>query len=144
MKTKMFASIVILVLLFPISVSFASDNIKIEDTYGTWVNTDYNTKVQFAKIICYADGAIAVYEKESDTEPKWIGKCVITNSWCDLNGNLWIKREVTYKLTGQIVKSYWLEKYCNDCTKREYVWSNLVCPTELSQQKDKYAIHYRL
>ncbi|MHA2218900.1 MAG: hypothetical protein ACXACY_23505, partial [Candidatus Hodarchaeales archaeon] len=62
MKTRMFVSILILALLFAVSVSFASDKIKIEDTYGTWVNSDYNTEVQFAKIICYADGTIAVYE----------------------------------------------------------------------------------
>jgi hypothetical protein len=91
MKTRMFVSILILALLF-------ADKIKIEDTYGTWVNSDYNTEVQFAKIICYADGTIAVYEKETDTEAKWIGQCAITNSWCDLEGNLWIEREVTYKL----------------------------------------------
>jgi len=36
------------------------------------------------------------YAKETDTEPAWIAQYTITDSWYDNEGNLWIKREVTY------------------------------------------------
>ena len=77
MNARMLILVIILLLLF--SLSFAGDKITIEDTYGTWVNSDYNEVYKPAKSIYHSDGTYELYSKVTDTKPAVTGKNTITD-----------------------------------------------------------------
>ena len=137
MKTR--TLVLVIVTLFAVSVSFADDKITIEDTYGTWVNSDYNVVYKPAKSIYYSDGTYEIFSREIDTEPAITGKNTITDSWYDEEGNLWVKNTwVEVSSTG-----YGLFKF-SDCGKvLEYVWSEVDYPDEVSPIAGNYWIQYR-
>jgi len=137
MKARMLLSVIILLLVF--SLSFAGDKITIEDTYGTWINSDYNEVYKPAKSIYHSDGTYELYSKVTDTKPAVTGKNTITDSWYDKEGNLLIKNIwVEVGSTGYgIIK-------CSDSGKvREYVWSGADYPDEVSPIAGNYWIQYR-
>ena len=142
MKTR--TVVLAIVLLIVVSPSFAEDKISIDDSYGTWVNSDYNEKGQDAKVVINPDGTVVSYAKETDKEPNWTGQFTITDSWHDNEGNLWINREgiavKTYDIPQYI---YLLYKFSNDGTVCELVWSGVDYPTEMSPIGGNYEIHYR-
>ncbi len=149
MKSRML--ILVIILLFTVSVSFAGGKISIEDTYGTWVNADYNEKGQYVKEIDHPDGTYDLYLKLTDTEPTWIGEKTIIDSWYDKEGNLWIKWTIfweeersSYKQpVGSNPNSYGLFKFSDSGKVRESVRSNKDYPDEMSPIGGNYAIHYR-
>ena len=149
MKTRML--ILVIILLFTVSVSFAGGKISIEDTYGTWVNADYNEKGQYVKEIDHPDGTYVLYLKLTDTEPTWIGEKTIIDSWYDKEGNLWIKCTIFWeeerssyeREVGGQSTSYRLYKYSDSGKVRESVWSYQDYPDEMSPIGGNYAIHYR-
>jgi len=131
-------------IILAVPISFAEDKIEIEDTYGTWVNSDYNEKGQDAKVVINPDGTVVSYAKETDKEPKWTGQFTITDSWHDNEGNLWINREGIAVKTEQMSQYiYLLYKFSNDGTVCELVWSGADYPTEMSPIGGNYEIHYR-
>jgi hypothetical protein len=137
--------------LLAVSVSFAGDKISIDDIYGTWVNADYNTKGQMAKVIAHPNGIYDYYLKTTDPEPNWIGEETITGSWYDEEGNLWIKCEMffeeersSYKLAvGSTPYSYELYKFSDSGKVWEKVSSSQDYPDEMSPIAGNYAIYYR-
>jgi len=144
MKTGTLA--VIVVLLLVVSLSFAGDKISIEDTYGTWVNSDYNEKAQAAKVVGNPDGTDLLYSKETDSEPAWTLESTVTDYWHDEEGNLWVKYTwVDKELEGSGYQSsgYTLSKYSNSGTVCENVWSYIDYPDEMSPIGGNYEIYYR-
>ncbi len=149
MKTR--TLILVIIFLVVISVLFAGKKISIEDTYGTWVNADYNTKGQMAKEIDYPNGTYAEYQQLTDTEPTWIGEKTIIDSWYDKEGNLWIKWTIFWdeekssykKVVGGGGPWYGLFKFSDSGKVRESVRSNKDYPDEMSPIGGNYAIHYR-
>ena len=143
--------ILVIILLFTVSVSFAGGKISIDDIYGTWVNADYNEKGQYAKEIDHPDGTYDCYQKLTDTEPTWIGEKTIIDNWYDKEGNLWIKWTIfweeersSYKQpVGSNPNSYGLFKFSDSGKVRESVRSNKDYPDEMSPIGGNYAIHYR-
>ncbi len=139
MKTR--ALILVVILIFATIVLFAGKKISIEETYGTWVNSDYNEKGQWAKIIINPDGTYALYNKDTDTEPAWPGKYTVTDSWHDRKGNLWVKS--TFVNDIDYASAYILEKISKDGLTMEWVWSMADYPTEMSPIGGTHAIRYR-
>ena len=137
MNARMLILVIILLLLF--SLSFAGDKITIEDTYGTWINSDYNEVYKPAKSIYHSDGTYELYSKVTDTKPAVTGKNTITDSWYDKEGNLLIKNIwVEVGSTGYgIIK-------CSDSGK---VWEHVEIsgdfPTEMDENHTQYHIYYR-
>ncbi|HUT65974.1 MAG TPA: hypothetical protein VMZ05_07470 [Spirochaetota bacterium] len=149
MKTRTYLSIFIL--LVAVLVLFAGKKISIEDTYGTWVNADYNEKGQMAKEIDHPDGTYDRYPKLTDTEPTWIAEKTITGSWYDEEGNLWVKctyffeeeRSSFQYEEGSLLTYYGVYKFSDSGKIRESVWSVQGYPDEMSPIAGNYAIHYR-
>jgi hypothetical protein len=130
-------------LLFTVSLIYAEDKISIGDTYGTWVNADYNERSEVALVIFNPDGSAVGYAKDTDTEISWTAQLTITDSWYDEDGNLWIKREGDLVSGARTYFYYWLEKYSSDGSVWEYVWRGSGYPTEMSLIGGNYEIHYR-
>ena len=139
MKTR--TLILVIIFLVVISVLFAGKKISIEETYGTWVNSDYNEKGQWAKVINNPDGTYALYNKDTETEPAWTGKYTVTDSWHDRKGNLWVKSTFVTDETG--FSGYELSKYSKDGTTWENVWSAGDYPAEMSPIAGTHSILYR-
>ena len=134
----------VIILLFVISVSFAGNKITIEDTYGTWVNSDYNDKGIEAVAIMTSEGKIIRYNSEKDTEPYWTGNYTVVDSWYDSEGNLWLKRTFdsdTHAREDFI--GYELSKYSDSARVWEAVWKSSGYPTEMSLIAGTYEIRYR-
>jgi hypothetical protein len=143
--------ILVVILLLATFVLFAGKKISIEEAYGTWVNSDYNEKGQFAKEIDHPDGTYDLYQRLTDTEPTWIGEKTIKDSWYDKEGNLWIKWTIfwdeeksSYKrAVGGGGTYYGLFKFSDSGKVRESVRSAQDHPDEMSPIAGNYAIHYR-
>jgi beta-lactamase regulating signal transducer with metallopeptidase domain len=136
------------VLIFIFAILIAAGNFSTEQEesamgevqFGTWVNTDYNLKGQFAKTIINSDGTIKRFNTETDTEPICHGKYAVKNSWHDRKGNTWIKFD--YNTTGGMA-FHVLSKYSNSGTVWEWVDSEIDYPTEMSPIAGNYSIYYR-
>ncbi len=80
MKTRTLISVLIFIMaVLVIAESCATGQrahvnkkISIDETYGTWVNSDYNEKGQYAKEVDHPDGTYDLYQKLTDPEPMWI------------------------------------------------------------------------
>jgi hypothetical protein len=140
MKTRVLSLVV--TMIFVVSISFAEDKITIEDTYGTWINSDYNVK-QYgrAKEINHPDGTAEWYYRVTDIEPGFTLKYTIKDSWYDKEGNFWIK--CTFYTIEENSTSYMLFKFSNSGKIRESVWSGVKYPDEMSPIGGNYRIHYR-
>ena len=139
MKTRIL--LLVLMLLFGISVSFAGDKITIEDTYGTWINSDYNEKYGRAKEIHHPDGTSEWYGKITNTEPGYTLKYTITDSWYDKEGNLWIT--YTWFSIEEGTSGYIIHKFSDSGKVREKVSSSQDYPDEMSPIAGNYSILYR-
>jgi hypothetical protein len=139
MKVRTLISVIIL--LLATFVLFAGKKISIDETYGKWVNSDYNEKGQMAKTINNPDGTCELYKKDTDTEPAWIWKYTVTDSWHDRKGNLWVKSTFVTEETG--FSGYILSKYSKDGTAWENVWSAADYPAEMSPIAGTHSILYR-
>ena len=139
MKTRTYLAIFIL--LVAVLVLFAGKKTSIEDTYGTWVNSDYNEKGQWEKIIINPDRTHAFYNKDTDPEPAYTGKYTAIDSWHDRKGNLWVKSTFVDDDTHDL--AYVLEKISKDGLTMEWVWSMADYPAEMSPIAGTYAIYYR-
>ena len=140
MKTRML--FVLIALLFVVSVSFAGDKITIEDTYGAWINSDYNTeKYGRAKEINHPDGTSEWYYRVTDIEPCYTLKYSITDSWYDKEGNFWIK--CIFYTIEENSTSYMIFKFSDSGKVRESVWSGVKYPDEMSPIGGNYSIYYR-
>ena len=138
MKTRTY--LLIIILLIASSVLFASKKIPVEDTYGTWVNSDYNETGQYAKIILNPDRTLERFFKVTDTEPYCKYKYTITDSWHDHKGNLWIKFSF---ITNSGRTFYVLSQYNKSGTIMEWVDSEIDYPTEMSPIAGFYGIYNR-
>ena len=137
--------ILVLIFIFAIFLTVGSyaieqeKNAKGEVLFGTWVNTDYNLKGQFAKNIINSDGTIKRFNTETDTEPICHGMYAVKDSWHDRRGNTWIKFD--YNTTGGMT-FHVLSKYSNSGTVWEWVDSEIDYPTEMSPIAGNYSIYY--
>jgi beta-lactamase regulating signal transducer with metallopeptidase domain len=87
-----------------------------ETLYGNWVNEEYNeTPWHYAIQIYNPDGTFAVYENTYDTKPKLFGKFIVTDSWIDSEGNIWVFNDeyVGTYFQGKKVSQYRLNKISN-------------------------------
>ena len=141
MKTRMF--VLVIILLFAVPSSFAEDKIKIEDTYGTWVNPDYNVSNPAEVIICNPDGTVIGYSKATDTDIDWTHQYTLTDSWYDDEGNLFVQYEADVYRVQTSAHLYFLNKFSDDGTVWEFVWSGVDYPTEVSLIGGNYTIYYR-
>ena len=141
MKTRTF--VLVISLLFAVTIAFAEDKIRIEDTYGTWINTDYNVSAPAEVIICNPDGTVIGYSKATDTDIDWKAQYTITDSWYDSEGNLFVKYEAPVDRVQQTSHLYFLNKFSNDGTVWEMVWSGVDYPTEVNRIGGNYTIYYR-
>jgi hypothetical protein len=141
MKTILF--VLVIILLFAVTISFAEDKIRIEDTYGTWVNPDYNVRDPAEVIICKPDSTLIGYSKATDIDIDWTLQYTITDSWYDDEGNLFVKYEGALNWAQQSSHLYFLNKFGNDGTVWEMVWSGVDYPTEVSLIGGNYSIRYR-
>ena len=139
MKTR--ALVMVIVLLIVVSLLFAEDKISVDNTYGTWVNSDYNEKGQAAKVVSNPDNTFEFYNTETHTETTWTAKITITDSWNDSEGNLWIKFIAYWNESD--ATSYYLSKHSNSGTVWEMVGSGIDYPKELSPIAGLYFILYR-
>jgi hypothetical protein len=100
MKTRMLASNLMLVLIVCTAV-LAVGGKKEEELYGTWVNSDYNKSVEFAKFIVDPDpgirddanGTVIRYVRESDEQTVARFSFRIEEKWDDDEGNIRYKIE---------------------------------------------------
>ena len=141
MKTTLF--VLVIILLVPVTISFAEDQIRIEDSYGTWVNPDYNIANPAEVIICKPDSTLIGYAKATDTNIDWTLQYTITDSWYDDEGNLFVKYEGVLDLAHQSFHTFFLNKFSNDGTVWEMVWSQVKYPSEVSLIGGIYRIYYR-
>jgi hypothetical protein len=144
MKARILALMIVIIL--SVSMSFAGDKITIEDTYGTWVNSDYNFGMADAVIIFNHDGTAVGYGKETDTEPTSTWIRTIEESWYDSDGNLWMKCINSSVTTGQECLDqveHALNKYSNSGSVWECVWMVSDYPDEMSPVAGNYGIYYR-
>ncbi len=141
MKTRRLLSIFIL--LVAVLVLFAGKKISIEDTYGTWVNSDYSVSAEAEVIICNPDETVIGYSKATDTDIDWTLQYTITDSWYDDEGNLCVKYEGAVDRVQTSSHLYFLNKFSNDGTVWELVWSGVDYPTEMSRIGGNYTIYYR-
>ena len=139
MKTR--TLILVVILIFATLVLFAGKKVTIDVIYGTWVNSDYNEKGQFAKTINNPDGTYELYSKDTDTEPDWTCKFTVKDSWHDRKGNLWVKSTFVTDETG--FSGYMLSKYSKDGATWENVWSAGDYPAEMSPIAGTHSILYR-
>ncbi len=139
MKTR--TLILVVILIFATFVLFAGKKVTIDVIYGTWVNSDYNEKGQFAKLITDPAGTYEWYSKDTDTEPAWNSKYTVTDSWHDRKGNLWVKNTFVTDEIG--FSAYVLSKYSKDGTTWENVWSAGDYPAEMSPIAGTHSILYR-
>jgi hypothetical protein len=93
------------------------------------------------KTINNPDGTCELYKKDTDTEPAWIWKYTVTDSWHDRKGNLWVKSTFVTEETG--FSGYILSKYSKDGTAWENVWSAADYPAEMSPIAGTHSILYR-
>jgi hypothetical protein len=128
-------------LLLTASIAFAEDMISLEDTFGTWINSDYNFSGQNAKIIVTPEGIVEEYRVDTDTEPIYRSKRTITASWHDSNDNLWMKCVLVELDMGE--KLYELDKFSDSGRVWELVWRGSDFPVEMSPIGGSYEIHYR-
>jgi hypothetical protein len=135
--------ILVIVLFIAVSISFADDKITIEDTYGTWVNPDYEWGIYEEVIILNPDGTIVGYDKETDTEPEYTIQSTITDSWNDNEGNLWIELDGPGVGVFGDFYIYWLNKFSKKGMVWESVFSFVDYPDELSPIGGIYTIYYR-
>ncbi len=79
MKTRKL--LISIILLSTSLLLFAVDKITIDQTYGTWVNSDYNYSGQNAKITITPEGIVEEYNKDTDEDPIYRSKRTITDRW---------------------------------------------------------------
>jgi len=133
--------IFMIVLFFSISVSFAENKITTEDTYGTWINADYNEKYGRAKEIHHPEGISEWYSKVKDTKPAFTLNYTLTDSYYDDVGNLWMK--YTFLTIEDGSTGYIIFKFSESGKVRESVWMEARYPDEMSPIGGNYVIHYR-
>ena len=151
MKTRMFASILILVLLFVVSVSFAEDKTPVDQFFGTWVNEDYNeVRMQWEKVTLNPDGTFDYYNNSNDTKPFMSGTFILKDSWIDSEGNLWILEDeyVGTYFEGKKVSEYLINKISKSGTTLECISNNQKIgrhPEEkdLNPNDSSYRVYYR-
>ncbi len=139
---KLRTLILVVILIFATFVLSAGKKISIEETYGTWINSEYNEKGIEALVVMTSDGKIARYNSEKDTDPLWTGNYTVTDSWYDRKGNLWIKRTFDSDTHDDFI-GYELSKYSNSGKVWEAVWQSSGYPTEMSPIAGTYEIRYR-
>ena len=93
MKTRTFASILILVLAVLIVVgSCATKEMayisKEYEIYGTWVNPDAKPVLQHGKYVIHPNGKMEVYDTITSI-PFFPVEFDITNKWIDSTGDIW-------------------------------------------------------
>ena len=145
MKTRMFVSILILVLAVLIIAGSCATGKKaikapIESVYGTWANLYYNTKEYTAKCTIRPDGIIEV---ASHTELEYHHfddiSFTIIESWLDSDGNKY------YKVDEARGIDTWYELWRINETDSvfELVRSQVVYPSEIDPNHLNYRILYR-
>ena len=73
----------------------------------------------------------------------WTLQYTITDSWYDDEGNLFVKYEGALDFAQQSSHAYFLNKFSNDGTVWEMVWSGVDYPNEVSLIGGNYRIYYR-
>ena len=126
-------------------INYTEDNKEL--FIGTWINAEYNEyKHKLAKYICKPDGTWFLYDKLSDTEPRYFGTFVLTEKWIDSEGNVWYKRIISDIQSGH--PSYELIKVSGsgNILERQVAigdYSYGDYPSELYPNKSLYVILYR-
>jgi hypothetical protein len=150
MKARTFVSIFILVLAVMIIVSSCAtmkspDSMTYERFCGTWVNTEYDGKVDPpVKQIFNPDGTMTYYSQLHNTATYGRVSYTVEKRWTDSEGNSWYHVKETWPIettgTGYLLVK--LERYN---TILEYNYSGTDYPTEIGPtvKYSDYRIYYR-
>ena len=149
MKTRMFVSILILVL----AVLIIAGRAKKEELHGTWINEEYKgSNIPMAIQIYKPDGTfqylrLAALSWEEDverTEEGWIkgyeGPYEIIEKWTDEGGSVWYKTENHVTETD---KHFVLIKINGSGSVLEYVWRQIEFAEGIDPNAATYGIFYR-
>jgi hypothetical protein len=93
---------------------------------GTWINTDYNTRAEAAKIILNPDGSYYFFAKISSKTRLWGVSYLIEDAWTDADQNTWYK-----------MRTDCLEFVYHTHKSDEY-------PTSIPEDHPNYRIYYKL
>ena len=145
MKTRMFVSILILVLAVMVIAGSCATGKKavkapIESLYGAWANPDYNTSPQVSKRIYRPDGTFIDYTHTDITMHHGPYEYTIQESWIDSDGNKYYK--VDFILLGSDIWHDLLRINEAD-TVLEMMWFSNEYPSEIDPNHPNYRIFYR-
>ena len=147
MKTRMFVSILILVLAVLIIAGNEASAEEI-DIYkklsGTWINEDYNriSSHFMGKYVIKRDGTYDGYADTSYTSRTSFGEIIsIDEKWIDSEGNIWYKS--TTKSLVFHDQNYELGKIHSSGNVWELTTLSYEHPNELDPSYARYRIYYR-
>ena len=154
MKTRTFISILILVLAVLIIAGSCATGKKAyvvqedEELFGTWINPDYDEKMQAAKFVYKPDGKVLHYPTRSDTKERWEANFTITDKWTDPDGDIWYKWVETEGTGGGFSGSgerYFIAKISRSGKAIECSFSGYDYPPEVNPDnlRYNYRIYYR-
>jgi len=134
--------LLMMLLLFAISFSFAEDNFSINPLVGSWVNTDYYKIQKDGKWIIKSDFTLDAFDDPTRTTVPRTFTIVIDDSWSDAEGNLFYK--LTFKRAAWEHITYELWRLDSSQTVLESMWGSTVeHPEEIKVGHSSYSIHYR-
>ena len=142
MKTRMFMYFCMISVAVTVLIAGGE---KEEELYGTWVNSDYNTSAEKAKLIVDddpgirddANGTVIMYVKEFDEQPYERYSFRIEEKWEDDEGNIW------YKIKTFIMEYCELWKISNSGDTLEFVSIKHNYPDTIDPHHANYRIYYR-
>jgi hypothetical protein len=147
MKTRMFISILILVLAVLIvagSCASRQKAISEEDFFkvwsGTWINIDYGGDT-YQKEINYPNGTYEVYGEVTSTEPGNWGEITLLDKWVDSKGNVWYRAKSETLYFSHMY--YEMGKISDSGNTWEYIWAGEDYPIE-EWEPDRFEYNYRI
>jgi hypothetical protein len=142
MKTRILILPVLIIVVLIITGSCATGKkavkAPIESLYGTWVNSDYNTRSLEAKLIFKPDGTYTTYSHIDLTTHSRPNKYTIQDSWIDSDGKKYYKVDTT-----DVYEGYSLYRLDETDSVLEIVWSQIEYPSEIDTNHLNYKIYYR-
>jgi hypothetical protein len=136
-----------LALLLTVACATGPSAVKPDDSlFGTWINVEYEGNSSFhARLISFPDGRELGYDYLSSAEPECVFNNTIEETWFDAEGNRWYKTHGTWfePFTAHGGNLFSLNKLNAAGTVREWVWSLVDYPEELSPLGGGYCIFHR-
>ena len=143
MNTRTF--VYLCMILIAVTIFIASGD-KEEVLYGTWVNFDYNTSAEYAKLIINSDlgirddanGTRIMYTREYDEQPEGRQTFRIEEKWKDNEDNILYKIE---PFSDMVYYEIWKISISGDTL--EFVFTREDYPDEIDANHPNYRIYYR-